>query len=344
MGTLPEEYGALEGKRALVTGAAGFIGGALYRRLREYGVEVIGTVREESEAEALRQSGGKSEVLDLLSDEPWDEILRGVDVVFHLAAVFQEIESGPEEYEKGNHHASRKLVETAARVGVTRFVHCSTVGVHGDVKEIPAKETTPFNPMDVYHRTKLRGELAVLDFTESLPADGMVVTVNRPAMVYGPGDLRMLKIFRTILSGRFRMIGSGKTLAHLGFIDDQVDSFLLMAVAPREKVHGEPFNIASDRPLTLNEFARTIAECGGVRLSGVHIPVAPVWFAGLLCEILCRPIGVRPPLFRRRVGFFTHNRAFDVTKAEERIGYRSKWPNREGIARTIEWYRGQGLV
>jgi nucleoside-diphosphate-sugar epimerase len=342
--TLPSEFRQLQGKSLLVTGAAGFIGGALCRRLAGYGCDVTATVLHPSEAETLRSQGVKAEVLDLASDEAFDRHVQGIDIVFHIAAMFQETEHGAVMYRKVNHEGALKLCRAAAAAGVERFVHCSTVGVHGDVKELPCRETSPFNPMDLYHRTKLSGELAILAFARTLPEDGMVVTVNRPAMVYGPGDLRMLRLFKAILQRRFVMIGSGEVHAHLGFIEDQVESFLLCAVAPREAVHLEAFNIASDQPLTLNELARIIAECGGVPAPKGHIPVLPLWLAGLACEILWVPLNRRPPLHRRRVGFFTHNRAFDLSKARERLGYVSQWDTRTGIARTIEWYRAMRLV
>jgi len=341
---LPAEYRGLDGKKLLVTGAAGFIGGALFKRLNEYGLDVVGTVLHEQEAEELRRHGYRAEVLDLASDESWDELLSGVDVVFNIAALFQETEHGEAMYHKVNVDGTLKLVETAARCGVERFVHCSTVGVHGHVKEIPCTERSPFNPMDEYHRTKLAGEKAVLDFARGLPDDGMIVTVNRPAMVYGPGDVRMLKLFRTIAEGRFVMIGSGRVLAHLGHIDDQVDSLLLGGVRPREDVHLEAFNIASGDYITLNELAASIAHAAGSRIPKIKIPVAPVWFAGLVCELICRPFGIKPPIFRRRVGFFTHNRAFDLSKAREKLGYVSQVDHDEGIRGTIDWYRRQGFI
>ncbi|HSH41437.1 MAG TPA: NAD(P)-dependent oxidoreductase [Arenicellales bacterium] len=341
---LPAEYRGLDGKKLLVTGAAGFIGGALFKRLNEYGLDVVGTVLYEQEADELRRHGYRVEVLDLASDESWDELLSGVDVVFNIAALFQETEHGEAMYHKVNVDGTLKLVQTAARCGIERFVHCSTVGVHGHVKEIPCTERSPFNPMDEYHRTKLAGEKAVLDFARGLPDDGMVVTVNRPAMVYGPGDVRMLKLFRTIAEGRFVMIGSGRVLAHLGYIDDQVDSLLLGGVRPREDVHLEPFNIASGDYITLNELAASIARAAGSRIPKYKIPVAPVWFAGLVCELICRPFGIKPPIFRRRVGFFTHNRAFDLSKARDKLGYASRVDHDEGIRRTIDWYRQQGFI
>jgi dihydroflavonol-4-reductase len=140
------------------------------------------------------------------------------------------------------------------------------------------------------------------------------------------------------------MIGSGEVLAHLGYIDDQVDSFLFCAAAPREKVHLEAFNIASGEAVTLNELARTVADLGGVALPRVHIPVFPVWLAAVTCELAWAPFRSRPPLFRRRVGFFTHNRAFDLAKARARLGYVSRWDHRRGLAETIRWYCEQGLV
>jgi len=343
-GTLPPEYADLRGKRCLVTGAAGFIGGALLRRLVRYGIDVTGTVLLAAEAEALRDEGMQAEVLDLASGDAWDDLLRGTDIVFNIAAMFQETEHGEEMYDRVNHLGALRLAETALRVGVRRFIQCSTVGVHGHVQEVPATEATPFNPMDLYHRTKLAGELALLDLAASVEPHRMVITAVRPAMVYGPGDRRMLKLFRTILDGRFVMVGDGQVWTHLGHVEDNVDAFLRGAVAPAAEVHGEAFNIASAEPMMLADLVRLIAREGGVGEPRLRVPLAPVMAAGILVEAVCAPFGIRPPLSRRRVGFFTHDRAFDLAKAERRLGYRSRWGHPEGIRDTIGWYRARGLV
>jgi nucleoside-diphosphate-sugar epimerase len=341
---LPEQFNDLRDKKILVTGAAGFIGGALFKRLVEYQLDVIGTVLNEQEAVSLRENGYRAEVLDLTSDASWDSILKGIDIVFNIAALFQEVENTEAMYHKVNVDGTMKLIKTANAVGVKRFVHCSTVGVHGHVKQIPCTEETPYNPMDEYHRTKLEGELAVLEYAKTLGDSGMIVTVNRPAMVYGPGDIRMMKIFKAINSGKFMMIGSGEVLAHLGYIDDQVDSLLLNGVRPRKEIHLQAFNIASSHPITLNQLSQYIADAANVKLSKIKIPVAPVWFAGLLCEMICRPLGVKPPIFRRRVGFFTHNRAFDLSKANSLLDYHPQMDDEEGIKITLDWYREKGLL
>lgn len=341
---LPERFQELKNKRMLVTGAAGFIGGALFRRLAAYGCDVTGTVLYPHEADALRQNGFKAEVLDLASDEPFEKFVQGMDIVFHVAAMFRETEHGEKLYNKVDHLGALKLCKASAAVGVERFVHCSTIGVHGDVLEIPCKETTPFNPTNHYTRAKLRGELAAVEFAKTLPNDGMVVTVNRPAIVYGPGDTRMLMLFKAVLHRKFLMIGFGTVLSHPGYIEDQVDSFLLCAIAPREKVHLEAFNIASDQPIPIRGFAQLIAAYGGVTIPKFRIPSTPLWLAGLICEAIFMPLKLRPPLFRRRVGYFRENRAFDMTKAKERLGYVSQWDHKTGVAKTIDWYREKKLV
>lgn len=341
---LPKEFADLKDQKLLVTGAAGFIGGDLFKRLHEYGLDVVGTVLYQKEADEMNALGYRTEVLDLASDASWDKLLEGIDTLFNVAALFQEVENAESMYHKVNVDGTVKLIETANRVGVKRFVHCSTVGVHGHVKQIPCTEETPFNPMDEYHRTKLAGELAVIEYAKTLGDNGMIVTVNRPAMVYGPGDVRMMKLFKTIANGSFKMIGSGKVLAHLGHIADQTDSFLWGAVQPREKVHLEAFNIASDTYIPLNDVAQMIADSAGVKLSSLKIPVAPLWFLGLLFEIAYRPFKAKPPIFRRRVGFFTHDRAFDLSKAKQGLNYVSKVNHAQGIQNTVDWYKKHELI
>ena len=165
------------------------------------------------------------------------------------------------------------------------------------------------------------------------------MVVFRPVGIYGPGDTRFLKLFRNV---KKPMIGSGKALYHLTYIDDLVEGILKVGTTPG--IEGEIFTLAGPRYTTLNELYDVIAGVLGVTKSKLKIPVWPVWIAGALCELVCRPFRVEPPIFRRRVDFFIKDRAFDITKARTRLGYDPKVDLKDGICRTAEWYREQGLL
>lgn len=334
----------LHGKKCLVTGAGGFIGGALMLRLRQLGADVLGTGIDEEQCDKIRSRGLRAAVFDLKNTNEAVPLLEGVEYVFNVAAMFNETEASEAEYFEVNEAATLAFAEAAYEAGVKRFVHVSTVGVHGDVMEIPATEESPFNPMDRYHRSKLAGERGILAMARELEEDEMVITVNRPAMVYGPGDMRQLKLFKMIARENFVMIGDGNTLAHFGYIDDQVDSLLLSAVAPREMVHAEAFNIASGKPITLNDAVKVIAKALDMEPPETRLPLGPVMLLAMMIEFLCKPFGIRPPLSRRRVGFFTHNRAFDLTKANERMHYQSRVELPQGARKTVQWYRERDLL
>ena len=147
-----------------------------------------------------------------------------VDLVFHIAAAYR-VENVPRKYFWDvNVEGTRKLLEEAKKAKVKRFVHSSTVGVQGEIKNPPAKEEDPYGPGDYYQESKVEGEKLALDFfrKENLPG-----TVVRPVGIYGPGDMRFLKLFKFINSGKFRMIGNGKVLYHLTFVEDLVEGIAL---------------------------------------------------------------------------------------------------------------------
>ena len=95
---------------------------------------------------------------------------------------------------------------------------------------------------------------------------------------------------------------------------------------------------------TLNQLVALVADGAGVPVPRRHLPVWPFWMAGALCEALCTPLGIEPPIYRRRVDFFTKSRAFDITRARTEIGYAPQVGLREGIRRTLDWYREHGWL
>jgi len=238
-----------------------------------------------------------------------------------------------------NVEGTRRLLEAAWQAGVQRFVHCSTVGVQGEIKNPPADETAPYNPGDVYQESKCEGEKAALKFFADSGLPGVVI---RPVGIYGPGDTRFLKLFKFIYNGKFRMLGSGNVLYHLTYIDDLVKGVILCGEKP--EAVGQIYTLGGNEYVTLNELVTLVAEALEVPVPSKHFPVWPVWFAGLLCEMACRPLRIEPPIYRRRVDFFIKDRAFDISKARRELGYEPEVDLRAGLKRTAEWYRAQGLL
>jgi nucleoside-diphosphate-sugar epimerase len=324
--------------RALVTGATGFTGGHLARTLAARGSQVRALVRDPAKAADLAAAGVDLIVGDIRSREALDAAMRGVDVVHHVAASYREAGVAREVYREVNALAAERVVESAAASGVRRVVHCSTVGVHGDIKDPPANEDAPLAPGDIYQQTKLEGEELARAAGTRL---GVEVVVVRPTGIYGPGDRRLLKLFRAVVK-RWPTLGSGEIYYHLTYIDDVVEGFRLCAEHPR--AGGRTYILAGGEVTRLNELIALIAESAGVAPPRLHLPVWPFWAAGALCEAVCVPLGISPPIYRRRVDFYTKSRAFDISRARAEIGYAPQVTVKDGIRRTLEWYRRHGWL
>lgn len=325
--------------KALVTGANGFTGSYMVRNLLSKGYTVRGLVRKSSNLDLIKDLNVELAYADLAKDEITKDIMADIDVVYHVGAAFR-IEGVPESYFWDvNVKGTKKLLEASKEAGIKKFIHCSTVGVQGDIKNPPAKETHPNNPGDYYQKSKLEGEQLALEFFKK---EGLKGTVVRPVGIYGPGDTRFLKIFKFINNGKFRMIGDGNVLYHLTFVEDLVDGFRL--AGENEKANNEIFTIGGDGYLTLRDLVDKISKILDKSTSKRSIPVWPVWIAGALCEFVCKPLGISPPIFRRRIDFFIKDRAFDITKAKTMLGYNPTTTLDDGLARTAEWYKEKNLI
>jgi nucleoside-diphosphate-sugar epimerase len=263
----------------------------------------------------------------------------GVEVVYHIAATYREAGQPDSAYRAINVEGTLNVLRGAKQAGARRVVHCSTGGVHGHIAEPPANEDAPFNPGDIYQETKLEAEVVARDFGLR---EGLEVVVARPIGIHGPGDTRFLKMFRGLARGRFPMLGRGDAFYHLTYIDDLIEGFRLCGEVPAAA--GRTYILAGARYTTLAELVRLIAADLKVAPPGIHWPVWPFWTAGLLCEMVCVPLRIEPPLYRRRVDFYTKSRAFDITRARTELGYAPSVSLEEGIHRTSEWYRAQGLL
>jgi nucleoside-diphosphate-sugar epimerase len=303
------------------------------------GYHVRGLARRAEQARDLEAAGIEA-AIGALDDRPsLAHATKNIDVVYNIAAVYREAGIPRSTYRTVNATAVGEVIDAAAAAGARRVVHCSTVGVHGDVEHPPANEDAPLRPGDIYQETKAAGERIA---REASTRTGMPVTIARPSGIYGPGDRRLLKLFRGVARHRFVVLGSGNIFYHLTYIDDLVEGFRLCGEVPAAA--NRTYILAGGEVTTLNELMALIADEAHVRPPWLRLPAWPFWLAGAACEAVCVPLGIEPPIYRRRVDFFTKSRAFDISRARAEIGYAPQVALRDGIRRTLTWYKERGWL
>ena len=259
--------------------------------------------------------------------------VSGVERIFHIAAVYREAKLPDSYYREVNVEGTRLLAEASLAEGGIPFLYCSTCGVHGEV-EPPADETSPYNPGDIYQQTKVEAERVVLGLHRDR---GLPVVVLRPVGIYGPGDRRFLKLFRGVAKKRFPMIGKGDVFYHLTHVEDVARGF--MQAGDTLSAFGEAFILAGPEYVTVREIIALIAKKAGVAPPRFRWPSMPLYAAAAICEDVCRPLGIEPPLYRRRLDFFLKHRAFKIDKAKKELGWEPEVDLDNGIEQTLQWYR-----
>lgn len=322
----------------LVTGGTGFIGSYLVRALLARGEQVRVLTRSIERARERVPAGVELVEGDIAVPTTARRAVAGCGRVFHLAGPFREANIPDSRYWEVQRDGAAYMLEAARAEGVERYIHTSTIGVLGHVAEPPGDESTPYNPGDPYQESKAAGERLALEFQR---AHDFPLTVIRPGSVYGPGDLRFLKLFRSIQKGWFVMLGDGRVHIHLVYIDDLIRGFLTLAQHP--DAIGEVFIVTGPESQSLRELTADVADVLGAPRPRLRLPAWPVQFAGTLAERICVPFGITPPIYRRRVDFFTKHRSFRIDKAR-RFGYEPQVDLRTGLERTAAWYRANGYL
>jgi nucleoside-diphosphate-sugar epimerase len=325
----------------LVTGGTGFVGSHLVRRLLSRGHRVTSLDKNPGLFDDELRTAGATLLSGSVTDfGDVDRAVAGNEVVYHLASPFGDILQPDKAYWDIEVEGTRNVLTSAKRHGVRRVVHCSTQGVHGIIESPPGDEDSPLAPRDYYCYSKVEGEKVVHEFLRQ----GMDIVIVRPTSVYGPGDIRgWLALYQMIAKGWFLMIGSGRTLNHPVYVENLVDLLELAATKPEAK--GRIYLAGDDEAVTLTELVRAVAAAVGSRVRIVRFPWYGLALSGATAvEFLFKRLGVKPPVFRRRLSWFVTNRAFRIDRAKRDLGYQPRVRLGEGLARTAEWYRQAGYL
>jgi nucleoside-diphosphate-sugar epimerase len=325
-----------------ISGGTGFIGSRLALKCLEKGdtVRVLGQENNPAETDnkQLIEAKGAGVILASITDrEKIFELLRGVDIVYHLAAAQHEANVPDQVFWDVNVTGTKNILEASINAGVKRFVHGSTIGVYGSTLEGNVDEQSPLKPDNIYGITKLEGENLALSFCEQLP-----VVIVRISETYGPGDRRLLKLFKTIKKNFFFIIGSGENTHHLIYIDDLIRGLFLAAT--RKEAVGNIFVLAGKEPKTTTEMVRAIAEELGTSVPKFRAPLFPFLLLAAIMEKVLRPLGIQPPLHRRRMDFFKKSFLFSQEKASKTLGFSPRFSFRQGASETARWYTEMGYL
>ncbi|MCL5771805.1 MAG: NAD-dependent epimerase/dehydratase family protein [Actinobacteria bacterium] len=328
--------------KILVTGATGFTGSHLVKRLLEdKNNEIRVIVRNEKKAEWLKEIGVEVIVADITDKEAVFNAVKGMDKVFHVAAAYREAGKDDSYYWNINYNGSKYIFDACLEYNIKRLVHTSTIGLVSSVKNPPSNEEEPYSPGDVYQNSKCEAEKEALRYARE---KGLPVSIVRPAAIYGPGDLRMLKMFKMIAEKKWIFFGNGKAFLHMVYIDDLIDGYLLCS--EKQEAIGEVFIIGGEKYVTLNKLSALIANEFKVKPPSIHLPYKPMEALAVIVEKIWKLLKIKkqPPIYKRRVSFFKKNRAFSIEKAKKLLGYNPKIDLVTGIHLTAQWYIQNGYI
>lgn len=331
--------------KIFLTGASGFIGKNVARKLLENGHEVTVLLRIAKQKEKWEKLGAKIVISDLENINK--SFPENIDAVFHLAAIRYEWGYFWTDYKRVNIDATKNLLMFSQRKGIKHFIFCSTVYVYGYPPKLPIDETFPYCPTTLYAKSKMEAEKILKENTEK----NIKITILRPTIVYGPGDTNgmLFKLCHLINQKHFAIIGQGKNSLHLTHIDDLSCAFM---AALESKKSLADYIIASEKSITFSGLVNLIGQKLQKEIWPIKIPLILARLLALISDVSYK-IGQyfnikyfsrEPFISKSKLDILTKSLAFDGRKAQEDLNFRPKISCEEGVIQTIDWYKNNGYL
>lgn len=312
--------------KILVTGATGYIGSQMAKRLFNDGKDVVCMTRGNKTIDDMPTVNG-----ELLKPESLHQACKGIDIVCHFAGALGRGLTD-EMVHAINVEGVRNMITVAKENNVSYFLHISSGAVTGPMGPTPANENTTCHPYTIYERSKLEGERLALSLSEKLE---LPLGVARPTFTYGPGDPHKLLMFKLIKKRLFFYIGDGASTNHPVYIDDLLDGIMLMI---EQTPNQEVYILGGSTPVQKKQWATAIANELKVKPPFIHLPAKFTWTSAVIVETIGNWIGINVPLTRSRVLAMSKYWGMNIDKAKKQLGYNPKVDITEGIANTVKWY------
>jgi nucleoside-diphosphate-sugar epimerase len=328
-------------RKALVTGATGFLGQALARRLHADGWEVVGLGRNEAIGGQLVAAGLHFHRGDLADAAAVEAAARGATHVFHCGAL-----SAPwgraADFEAANVLGTRHVLAACERGDVARIVHVSTPSLYFDGRHrlaIREDEPLPARGINTYAETKRRAE----ELVDAAAARGLPVVTLRPRALFGPGDTTLLpRLVRANGRGFLPLVDGGRALTDVTYVANVVDALLAAAEAGPE-VLGRHYNITNGEPMPLIELLAMLFRRLGLPMNGRPVPYGVAYALAAGLEAVAHLTdGREPVLTRYTVGVLARSQTLDLTAAKRDLGYAPRVSVAEGLERFAAWWETEG--
>ena len=323
--------------KVAVTGATGFVGGALVRALVAEGHNVVAVKRPSPAKSALQNLPITWVTADVTNRASLHGVFDGADWLIHAAGMLGQAGVPENAYFQLHEQGINNVLAEAEEAGVSRILYVSSPGVLGPISGPPAAEDAPLAPSNPYERSKAAAEQVAQLYIRG----GLPVIIARPEFIYGPTDLHVLGLFKAVRDGRFFTINGGQHTCHPTYIADAVAGILL---ALQKGQPGQIYHITGPEPVTFRQFGDTIAAALHVSLPRFNFPRWLVWLGAAGLELVGKLLNKQPLLSRTGVDFFSEDRHFSWKKACAELGYKPLYDLQRGVAETVAWYRENDLL
>ena len=325
-------------KKILITGANGFIGSNLVKRLLSEGNEVRSLVRKTSDLSFL--NGLHTEIMygDINDTDSLQTAMQGVDLVFHIAGLAADW-GAYEWFEKVNFTGTKNVAQVASAAGVSKMVYISTVAFHGFGK-VNMTETSPVaKDLIPYAQTKYKAEQWLWDFQNQTD---LKITAVRPGNVFGVNDRTfMLKYLEAMETGKFMEVGKGRSKTCPVFIDNLID--IITLVSREDKANGQAFIATDGLDIDWHTFNGKLADAMQIKLPKASIPYSVAYPVAKIYYGVHKALGLKsePFLTPYRINNGGKDYHFSIRKLQDYFDYEPQTGLDEAVQKTVAWYRNR---